>query len=63
MQLEDYSPEPVAPENFGIINEWILAKATNAFGMYKKAFDEYEFGHALQAAEQFFWHDFLDNYL
>ena len=73
MQLEEIDPRVSfdklrtsgreTPQNLGIINEWILSKASNSFVMYKKAFDDYEFGHALQAADQFFWHDFCDNYL
>jgi valyl-tRNA synthetase len=75
MQLEGYEPEEgfsagLSAEasregwkNLGLINEWILARASNTFSMYKKAFDNYEFGHALQAVDQFFWHDFCDNYL
>ncbi|MEX0672149.1 MAG: valine--tRNA ligase [Candidatus Babeliales bacterium] len=63
MQLPDYTPSPVAPENFGIINEWIVSQASHTFTLYKKAFDAHEFSHALTSIEQFFWHDFCDNYL
>jgi valyl-tRNA synthetase len=47
----------------GAVNEWILHRASETFALYQKYFDGYEFGLALQAAEQFFWHDLCDNYL
>ena len=61
--LEGYTPEVVAPENFGMLNEWILSRSTDCFQAYRRNFDIYEFGVALTQVEQFFWHDFCDNYL
>lgn len=51
------------PDDCGQVNAWILHRATETFALYKKYFDAYEFGLALQAAEQFFWQDLCDNYL
>lgn len=57
--LESYE----VPAQCGAVNEWILHRATETFDLYKKYFDAYEFGLALQAVEQFFWQDLCDNYL
>ncbi len=51
------------PNELGVVNEWLLHQATEAFTQYKKYLDTHEFSIALQHAEQFFWHDFCDNYL
>jgi len=47
----------------GIINEWALHQISRAFEQYKTAFEQYEFGSALNHIEPFFWNDFCDNYL
>lgn len=47
----------------GDINKWLLHTASECFTNYKKYFEEYEFGLALQQVEKFFWHNFCDNYL
>ncbi|MBI2775311.1 valine--tRNA ligase [Candidatus Dependentiae bacterium] len=49
--------------HFGAINEWLLARASACFALYKKHLDQQEFNLALDAIEQFFWKDFCDNYL
>ena len=49
--------------NLGIINEWILHQATTSFNHYKKSLEKFEYSHALEKVEQFFWHDFCDNYI
>lgn len=51
------------PPNLGLVNKWLLHEATKTFNTYKSYFDKNEFGLALGAAEQFFWHIFCDNYL
>lgn len=45
------------------INEWIVHRATETRVLYDKYFEKFEFSLALGAFEQFFWHDFCDNYL
>jgi len=52
-----------APEQFGAVNEWLLDRATICFTDYKKYFEKHEFSLALNQIDQFFWHDFCDNYL
>jgi len=51
------------PEKLGIANEWILSQASICFSTYRRYFEEHEFSLALATVEQFFWHDFCDNYL
>lgn len=51
------------PTKLGIVNEWILHKATFTFELYEKELNKNEFSLALTHLEYFFWHDFCDNYL
>ena len=51
------------PEELGLVNEWILDKASVCFKTYTKYFEEYGFNLALATIENFFWQDFCDNYL
>lgn len=51
------------PANVGLINQWVLHEATRAWQSYERYFQNYEFGLALGAIEQFFWQVFCDNYL
>lgn len=51
------------PEQLGVENEWILTSAATCFAKYGSYFIQNEFSLALQSVEQFFWHDFCDNYL
>jgi len=51
------------PSTFGVVNEWLLHRATETFTRYKNYFEKNEFSLALHEAEQFFWNDFCDNYL
>ncbi|HTM05859.1 MAG TPA: valine--tRNA ligase [Patescibacteria group bacterium] len=51
------------PTNLGTINEWLLHELTITEKAYHEALDEYEFGSALQIAEQFFWALYCDNYI
>ncbi len=51
------------PRHLGILNEWLLDQISQRFASYQHYFDQHEFGLALDQIEQFFWHDFCDNYL
>lgn len=51
------------PQELGLVNEWILHKASICFKTYGKYFEENEFSLALGTIENFFWQDFCDNYL
>ncbi|HEV2916630.1 MAG TPA: valine--tRNA ligase [Candidatus Babeliales bacterium] len=52
-----------SPADISTINQWIVHKATECFKRYTTYFDVQEFSFALDAVEQFFWHDFCDNYI
>lgn len=52
-----------APNELGLVNEWILHKATICFATYDNYFKDNEFNLALSSIENFFWQDFCDNYL
>ena len=52
------------PAELGAINKWLLHSLTLAEQTYHHALNEqHEFGHALQALEQFFWNTYCDNYI
>lgn len=51
------------PKELGIINEWLLHRASETFKKYNEYLNKHEFSLALNAAEDFFWRDFCDNYL
>lgn len=57
------APSSQAPKNLGVLNEWLLDQISQRFASYKHYFDQHEFSLALDQIEQFFWHDFCDNYL
>jgi len=58
-----YTVEPIKDNVAGIINQWIMHQATETFTRYQQSLEQYEYSHALEIAEKFFWHDFCDNYL
>ena len=51
------------PGSLSIINEWILDEITICFENYNRYLEQYEFAHALQHLDKFFWTTFCDNYL
>ena len=51
------------PRHLGVLNEWLLDQISQRFTSYEHYFEQHEFGLALDQIEQFFWHDFCDNYL
>ncbi len=55
--------EKQKPQNLDDLSKWLLHKFSNTFVTYKKYFDKYEYTHALETIEKFFWHNFCDNYL
>ncbi len=61
--LEHYKPKDTIPADLGALNEWLLHKITVCYRTYTKYFEVNEFSLALAAIEDFFWHDFCDNYL
>jgi len=55
--------ETHTPEINSLTNKWILVTLKQQFVDYKKSFDNYEYAHALDKIDRFFWHSFCDNYL
>ena len=51
------------PKELGAAQEWLLNNASTSFKKYKKYLNNHEFNLSLDSIEQFFWHDFCDNYL
>lgn len=60
---EHITDATVIPHDLGLVNEWIIDAISKTFTLYQKHLENNEFGLALDAIEQFFWHDFCDNYL
>ncbi len=61
--VQDVGKQAPEPIKLYPVNEWILDRASNCFSRYHQAFEQNEFGHALNAVEEFFWQDVCDNYL
>lgn len=62
--LADFTLGSVKNENeLEVIDRWILARARAAAAEMAKEFDQYEYNHARQIFEKFFWNDLCDNYL
>ena len=61
--IQHVTPGGSTPETLGIVNEWILDKASSCFKNYGAYFKDHEFSLALAAIEHFFWQDFCDNYV
>lgn len=63
----EHLPQGQAPKlngaHLGDANQWILHNASIVFERYTHYFEQHEFGLALQHIEQFFWHDYCDNYI
>ena len=60
---EHIAPTNTDPSKLGVVNEWLLDSVSSTFTDYKKHLEANEFSLALSAIEDFFWHDFCDNYL
>lgn len=61
--LNPLTTHPGKNKDLGIVNEWIMDHLSKCFEKYKNYFTQQEFSLALNAIEQFFWHDFCDNYI
>ncbi len=60
--IQEIDPQS-SPEEFGVVNEWILDQMSKTFTQYKNYFEKHEFSLALDTIEKFFWNTFCDNYL
>jgi len=59
MHLKDYKSKGKL-EGF---DKWLLLKLNKVIEEATKSFDNYDTSEAKKVVEQFFWHDFCDNYL
>lgn len=59
--LKDY--KNVKPKELKTIDKWILNKLFNIIKESTDAFERYEYSIPKTITENFFWHDFCDNYL
>jgi valyl-tRNA synthetase len=60
--INDYQPHD-KPTHCGALNEWLLHTLSQAVEHYNQQFNDYEYSHALEVIEKFFWQNFCDNYL
>jgi len=50
-------------EALGIVDRWIVSRMNQVIGEYSDAMEKFEFHTAIRTMQNFFWHDFCDNYL
>ncbi len=61
MHLEDYKGEK--PKKLEVVDKWILSKLSRIIESSTESFKNYEYSRTKADVENFFWHDFCDNYL
>jgi valyl-tRNA synthetase len=61
MHLEDYKFDK--PKKIEVADGWILNKLNTLIKNSTESFDQYEYSKTKSDVEDFFWHDFCDNYL
>ncbi|MEA2035923.1 MAG: valine--tRNA ligase [Nanoarchaeota archaeon] len=61
IHLEDYKLEK--PKNLEAIDKWILSRVSEIIKNSTESFDKYEYSRTKADVENFFWHEFCDNYL
>ena len=61
MHLEDYNGEK--PKKLEIVDKWILSKLGKIINTSTESFKKYEYSRTKADVENFFWHEFCDNYL
>ncbi len=61
--IQEHGAHNSTINNRGLLNNWILDKASFCYHQYKHYFEQHELNLALDTVEKFFWHDFCDNYL
>lgn len=63
MHLVDFNPEKFDTKNLEQIDRWILSKLNKIVKESTEYFEKYEYSRTKSLVENFFWHDFCDNYL
>ncbi len=61
MHLEDYKLQK--PGKLEVVDRWILSKLSKIIRTSTESFAKYEYNKTKADVENFFWHDFCDNYL
>jgi len=61
IHLEDYKSNK--PKKLEIIDRWILSKLSRIIEGSTESFSRYEYSRTRADVENFFWHEFCDNYL
>lgn len=61
--IRDYEPSDEDAKHLTVLDRWILAKLADTMIQAAEAFDSYEFHLALDAMQNFLWHDFCDQYV
>jgi valyl-tRNA synthetase len=61
--LENYRPSLDDMTHLNLMDKWILARLVGAVEKITEALDEWQFHIAVETVQNFFWHDFCDQYL
>ncbi len=63
MNLEGYTPAPVAEADLRLEDQWILSRLTKTINEVTTLLDRYQFDQATRALRDFTWNEFCDWYL
>lgn len=62
--LNEYQPIMAGKQDIiSPLNQWLLTALSETCKNYQRHFEGYEYSHALDAIDSFFWNQFCDNYL
>lgn len=61
--LENYKPSQDDATRLNLMDKWILARLAGAVEKITEALDGWQFHLAVETVQNFFWHDFCDQYL
>ncbi|RLI32172.1 valine--tRNA ligase, partial [Candidatus Bathyarchaeota archaeon] len=60
---KEYQPSPREKDHLATIDKWILSKLVKTLQVVTESMDNYQFHTAVFSIQNFFWHDFCDQYL
>ncbi len=61
--LSDYTPSEGDTTHLTLIDRWVLAKLAETVRRVTQALDDYQFHIAVDAIQNFFWHEVCDQYI
>ncbi|MFH0897804.1 MAG: valine--tRNA ligase [Candidatus Bathyarchaeota archaeon] len=61
--IKDYKPIEEDIRHLGVLDKWVLARLIDTIIRVAEALDNYEFHLALDAIQNFIWHEFCDQYV